>query len=184
MGLDFSVLDNIPVQLARRDFPEPIGQEEEIQAEELDTALKGAAGTLQRLKKDTENTRQMYATYQQNIRRAGELRSDIAKEIRDGEDPLDILLKALECISLMTGDTVTYTQEKKDIQAVYGWGMGQPEPLREELEEAEKRLALLTRPELLTPDTPPDTQRRIQKAIEAHRRKIIRLESALAGKGA
>jgi hypothetical protein len=62
--------------------------------------------------------------------------------------------------------------------------MGQPEPLRGELEEAEQRLALLARPELQTPDTPPDTRKRIQKAIEAHKRKIARLESALAGKGA
>ena len=193
MSLDFTALNNIPLQGARRDFTEPTGYVEgnlAIKPEDPATgqnrspsgdAGSGAIHRLDSEKREREHTRQMYATYQQNIKRAGTLRSDILKGLKAGEDPLAILLKALECISLMTGDTMIYTQSKEDLLAIYGWGLGAPAPLGVELEEAKKRLAMLTRPELITPETPQDTQHRIQKAIEAHRELIGRLERAIEG---
>lgn len=161
MSLDFTALNAIP---AKGDFtPE---------------APSGAIYGLEREKQERENARQMYDTYQQNIKRAGTLRGDILKGLRAGEDPLAILLKAVECISLMTGDTVVYTQSKADLQAIYGWGLKQPAPLKLELEETKQRLAMLTRPELA--DAPPDTRERIQRAITAHREQVASLERALA----
>ena len=186
MGLDFTALNNIPLQGAKRGFKEPLEYTEgnlAIQLEKPATephrstsgeAVSGAMYRLESEKKDREHARQMYATYQQNIRRAGILRSDIAKGLKTGEDPLAILLKAIECISLMTGDTVMYIQSKEDLRAVYGWGMRQQEPLKAELEETQRRLAMLTRPELK--DSPPDVQKRIERAIQAHMELIKRLE--------
>ena len=164
MSLDFTALNNII----------PTGQCESHSGE----TGSGALNRLSKEKQERENTRQMYDSYQQNIQRAGMLRSEIIKGIQRGEDPLAILLKALECISLMTGDTAMYSQSKEDLLAVYGWGLGQPAPLKKELESAKKRLAMLTRPEIA--QTAPDAQKRIQGAIEAHTALIGSLEQALA----
>lgn len=186
MGLDFTALNNIPLQGAKKDFTEPIGYVEGNLARQPETPATGqsrspsgeaGSGAIHRLeseKRERDNARQMYATYQQNIKRAGMLRSDIAKGLKRGEDPLAILLKAVECISLMTGDTMIYTQSKEDLLAIYGWGLRQPAPLKVELEEAQHRLAMLTRPELK--DSPPDAQKRIERAIQAHRELIGSLE--------
>lgn len=190
MGLDFTALNNIPLQGAKKDLAEPlacIGGNLAIQLETPATephrspsgdAGSGAIHRLESEKKERENTRQMYATYQQNIKRAGMLRADIAKGLKRGEGPLAILLKAVECISLMTGDTVIYTQSKEDILAIYGWGLRQLAPLKAELEDAQHRLAMLTRPELK--DSPPDAQKRIERAIQDHRGLIARLEREIA----
>lgn len=165
MSLDFTALNTIP---AKGDFaPE---------------APSGAIYGLEREKQAKDQARQMYETYQQNIKRAGTLRGDIAKGILRGEDPLALLLKAVECISLMTGDTMIYTQSKKDLLAVYGWGLKQPAPLALELEETKQRLAMLSRPELITDQTPLDARERIQSAINAHKAQIATLEGALAEK--
>lgn len=141
MGLDFTALNNIAIQGARRDFTDPLEKKGEQPAEKPEkpataqnTSPSGGAdrvatNRLNREKQERENHRQMFSSYQDNIKRAGTLRSEITKGIQAGAEPLDILLKAVECISLMTGDTVIYSQCQKDIQAVYGW-----EPKKEERE--------------------------------------------------
>lgn len=101
MSIDFRALDSIPAQ------PE--------------VNPGGAMYRLNREKQERDSYRQMCATYQQNIQRAGTLRTDITKGIQNGEDPLALLLKAVECISLMTGDTAIYAKSKEDLLAVYGW---------------------------------------------------------------
>lgn len=158
MSLDFSALDNIP-HGSIKPSPDPI--------------TEPAVKKLERVQRN--DIKQIYATYQQNITRAGTLRSDILKGIRLGEDPLALLLKALECISLMTGDKTLYTQSKGDILAIYGWGLEEPAPLELELGEVRKRLAMLTRPEL-TASTSPDATIRLAKAISAHMELEERLE--------
>ena len=120
----------------------------------------------------------IYATHQQNVQRAGNIRSDIAKGIQRGVDPLALLLKALECISLMTGDTVVYTQGEADILAIYGWGLDEPAPLELELERAQIRLERLTSPEVA--QYPTDVQERIQRAVRAHKDLIDHLQRKLA----
>ena len=175
MGLDFTALETIATQRAR----EPLV--EGNLARQPETTGGVALYRLERERQEREHTRQMYNTYQQNIKKAGTLRGSILKGIKQGEDPLALLLKAVECISLMTGDTLLYTQSKEDLVAIYGWGLGYPTPLKGELEDAQHRLAMLTRPELITPQTPPDTRERIKKAITAHRDQIEALKKAIEG---
>ena len=67
---------------------------------------------LQREQDEREKIRSAYTEYQDNIRKAGRLRVDINKDIATGVDPCSILLKAIECISLMTGDKAFYTANK------------------------------------------------------------------------
>ena len=171
MGLDFTALNSIP-----NTGNATTGQ---------NTSQSGDAGDrptklLEQEKAERESTRQVYITYQENIKKAGILKTDIAKGIQRGEDPLELLLKALECISLMAGDTVLYRQGKENLIAVYGWGLKQPAPLKRELEEARQRLALLSRPELTTEQIPQGVQDNIQRAIRAHRELISTLERETA----
>lgn len=171
MGLDFTAINAIPFK------EDKAGKGIGISAGADDTG-SGSIYSLEKEKQEREQARCVYATYQQNIKRAGTLRRDIATGIKEGGNPLPILLKAIECISLMTGDTVLYSQCKEDIVSVYGWGLGDPTPLKEELEDAQKRLVLMTRAELDS-QTPPDAQRRIQGAIKAHRGLIHSLEQRI-----
>ena len=167
MGLDFTALNNIP---AKKDCTAPSGQA--VHSHRLD-----------REKEERARLREMYSTYQENIRRAGSCRSDILKGMKRGEAPLALLLKALECISLMTGDTVILEQGKADITAIYGWGLGEVAPLQTQLEEAQTRLARLTGREPRE-DLPPaeyrNAEQRIQAAIREHETLIESLERAIA----
>lgn len=157
MGLDFTVLDNIPLQTAQRDF-------EETHSHRLDKAQRERA-----------ELREIYNTQQENIKRAGSLRADILQGMKRGEEPIALLLKAMECISYMTGDTAIYAQSKADITAIYGWGLGEPVPLQEELKNAQYRLRRLEAVEIPTGD-----EKRLQGAILAHREYIQKLEETLA----
>lgn len=190
MDLDFSALNNIALQEAE---PKPKAgkqtEEKEVGTPAVDLILKAkkapqeeenkALHRLDGIKRERDNTRQMYGTYQDSIERAGTLRADLLKGLGAGEAPLDLLLKALECISLMTGDKQTYIQGKEIIQDVYGWGLGELAPLKVRLKEAKERLALLSRQELIKPETPPDTQQRIKRAIKAHEKLIKDLENVI-----
>jgi hypothetical protein len=49
----------------------------------------------------------------ENISRSQHLRAEINKDIKAGADTQSILLKALECIYRMTGDSVFYDTNKK-----------------------------------------------------------------------
>lgn len=149
-----------------------------LQTEEARTTQhRGSIRRLEQERRERDRVRRVYATYQENIKRTEFLISDITKGIQTGEAPLSLLLKALECISLTTGDTQIYTDGKENLRAVYGWGLSDPAPLQQELREAQTRLEMLTRPELS--QTTPDEQRRIQRAVTAHRELIERLQTAI-----
>lgn len=157
MGLDFTALDNIPLQTAKRDF-------EETHSHRLDKAQRERA-----------ELREIYKAQQENIKKAGSLRADILKGMKRGEEPIALLLKAMECISCMTGDTAIYAQSKADITAIYGWGLGEITPLQEELKNAQNRLRRLEAVQI-----PKEEENRLQGAILAHREHIQKLEKAIA----
>lgn len=171
MSLDFSAL----VSLQNRRQAQAEGS---LALEPQETEAPASALVwLNRQKQEQEATSKAYKTYQDNIKRAGTLRSEITKGILQGEAPAGLLLKAIECISLMTGDTVILTQNKENLRAIYGWGLDEPTMLKEELEDAKKRLAMLSRPEL--ENAPTDTYKRIQTAIYTHRELVETLENKL-----
>ena len=184
MSLDFTALENIPLHIAKNDFTEPISHEEgnlalkpEKPATGQNIAPQGEYIHSHRLDAELQERarlREMYSTYQENIQRAGMLRADILKGIQRGEAPLALLLRAVECISLMTGDTVIYTQTKADLLSVYGWGLGEPEPLQTELENAQQRLERLKRATV-----PPEAQPRLQNAIREHTELVESLQRAI-----
>lgn len=117
MELDFTALNRITAKGVQEDFKEaqpdsqPTGQP-------ADTGR--AVNLLNAEQQEREKARQVYAEHQQNIKRAGTLREEIIKGIQQEEDPLTLLLSAIECISLMTGDTAIYDQCKGSVRH-YKW---------------------------------------------------------------
>jgi len=114
-----------------------------------------------------------YKRQQENIRRAGQLRAEINKGIQAGEPIYKVLLKAIECISLMTGDRVFYDMNKNNLQTIYGI-LGEPEVIAVERQEVEQRLKRLMA--AYEKEKDPGAKQRIKAAIKAHEEKIKTLE--------
>ena len=183
MSLDFTALDNIQLKRVIQDFSEPLepvagnlALEPEKHATEGNIRPTGHTHShrLDAEKRERERIREVYSTYQDNIKKAGNCRSEILKGIKRGEDPLALLLKAVECISLMTGDTAIYPQAKGDITAIYGWGLGYATPLSIQLKEAKERLERLEQVEAR-----PEEALRLENSIREHRQLITTLQERL-----
>ena len=82
-----------------------------------DTAYKtGIEKKLQEAAAAEANATRAYKTMQENIAKAGRLRSEIVKGLQAGERFEDLLLKAVECIAAMTGDRAFYTSCQAEIE--------------------------------------------------------------------
>lgn len=127
----------------------------------------------QRERAEREQARAVYATYQDNIKLSGQLQTEILKGVKAGTDITDLFLKACKAISLMTSNSVFYTQTEADLKAIYGIGLKQPQVMQKELEEVKQHLTMLTRPELQ--QEPPESKQRIDNAIKAHKERIKQL---------
>lgn len=119
-----------------------------------------------------------YRAYQENTKRSGQLQTEILKGIAAGEDVYSLFLKAAKAISLMTSNTVFYSQIEADTAAIYGRGLNYKPPLQKELQETQERLQRLTEAQQRETDT--DSRQRIQRAIQAHRGHISELEAMIA----
>lgn len=123
---------------------------------------------IERDKELQENALKVYQKYQENIKRSNKLRTEILKNIKQGEDPYNLLLKAVECISLMTGDPHYYNQAKNDLRDIYT-SLEYEAPAEQELQEVQERLSKLT--EALERETDSSSRERIYKAIQSHKKK-------------
>ncbi len=183
LNLDFSGLNNIALQVAKKDFKEPfkVGGvekpiEEDISQKQADFSPQGelvgdkALARLDRAKEDHQHTLEMYKDYQNNIRQAGQLQTELTKGARAGEPAYTLLLKAIKAISLMTGNKAFYSQIYKDIKAIYGEGLKEQIPIEWELDEVRERLANM-REAIERESTEADSKERIKKAIEAHEKR-------------
>lgn len=133
---------------------------------------------LEKEQKRRKNLDEMYHTYQESIKRAGSLRSEILKDIQKGEASSEILLKAAECISLMTGDTAFYNQVKRDLKAIYGEGLGDKAITESSIAEAEKRLQMLEKA-LQRDGIKANDKARLQRAEREHKAEIKRLRGLI-----
>ncbi len=127
MDIDFTALNSLATRAVKRNTaeseagdisehgttPEAVtAHSTASQGHAEDRAYYGAG----QLQKELEQARKVYATHQENTKRSELLRADILKGLKHGEKPAVLLLKALECISLMTGNTVFYAQGKKALE--------------------------------------------------------------------
>lgn len=129
----------------------------------------------QREREDHKRSLEVYKTYQENIKKSSQLQTDILKGLKAGEDVYSLFLKAAKAISLMTSNSLFYSQAEADLIAIYGRGLQEKPPLQMELQEAQKRLQRLLEAE--QGEQPPDSREHIHRAIEAHRKTIAELET-------
>ena len=114
-----------------------------------------------------------YKKQQENIKKSEQLRAEINKNIQAGEPVYKVLLKAIECISLMTGDKTFYDINKNNLQTIYGI-LGEPAAIEIERQEVEQRLKRLMA--AYEKEKDPGAKQRIKAAIKAHEEKIKTLE--------
>ena len=127
----------------------------------------------QREREAEQRSLEVYKTYQENIKTSSQLQTDILKGVKAGEDVFSLFLKAAKAVSLMTSNTVFYSQIEADLTAIYGRGLLYKPPLQKELQEAQTRLQRLIEAEKR--ETQTDSRERIRSAIEAHKRTIAEL---------
>ena len=161
---------------------ELLGAEEYKTSAEQEHALKRqieGLGALQRKadqnKAEIDRNLEVYRTYQENIKRSGQLQTDILKGVQAGEDIYSLFLKAVQAISCMTSNKTFYSQVEADLISIYGIGLQQPAPLKLELMDTQKRLDRLREAEQREPNI--DS---IKRAITAHQNRIAELEKQIA----
>ena len=165
---------------------ELLGAEEYKTSAEQENALKRQLEGLQGLQRkadqkraDIDRSAEVYRAYQENIKRSGQLQTDILKGARAGADIYSLFLKAVQAIALMTSNTVFYSQLEEDIKTVYGRGLQEPAPLLLEIQQAQQRLNKLREAEQR--ETEPESLQRIRSAIKAHEKKIAELKALITG---
>lgn len=149
----------------------------EVHTEGLE-GIKKLQREADRKKQDIDRSLAICKEYQQNIKTSSQLQTEILKGARAGEDIYSLFLKAVKAISIMTSNTVFYSQLEGDIRAIYGKGLLDPLPLQIELQQVQERLTRLR--EALNREIEPDAKERIQRAVKAHENRIAELEALIA----
>lgn len=138
---------------------------------------KGLYLQAQREAAEKQRTLDIFREYQENIKRSGQLQTEILKGVKAGESVYSLFLKAVKAISLMTSNSLFYSQIEADTRAIYGEGLQEQAPLQCELAEVQKRLTRLR--EAQAEELEHDSRERIGRAIQAHEAKIAQLQGKL-----
>jgi hypothetical protein len=130
-----------------------------------------------REQEDHRRSLEVYRTYQENIKTSSTLQTQILKGLKAGEDVYSLFLKAAKAISLMTSNSVFYSQTEEDLKAIYGRGLQEKPPLQIELEEVQGRLQKLIEAEKREKDS--NSKERIHRAIQAHKDRATELRGMI-----
>lgn len=128
-----------------------------------------------REQEERKRTLEIYREYQQNIKTSSQLQTEILKGARAGEDIYSLFLKAVKAISLMTSNSLFYSQLEGDIRAIYGRGLQEAPAIDIELGQVVQRYIKLLEALEREPDV--DSKDRIKQAIKAHENRIRELEA-------
>ena len=201
MELDFTWMTSIKDEKAKRDFnpalaknrpseqaSEPRKADAEyklpsVQQKPTQSRVEPVAG-LKRLqekeeaiKRDHEQSVQVYREYQNNIKLTDSTQAEILKGLRTGEDPVGLLLKAIEAISLMTGNKHFYTQARGDLISIYGEALLYPLPLQWQIDEGMERMGKML--EALNREQDPTSRERIEASLKTLYQKIEKQQALL-----
>ena len=177
MEIDFSVLDSLKSDALKCPTSEDNSSAQPSTPKEKENQPQGkyegesgiSFNKLNQLKQTNEKTAELYRQEQENIKKAGDLIPEITKGILTADNPLTLLLKAIKCIGLMTGNNAFYDQSIQDIKAVYGIGLHDPQAIEIELQEIDSRLAKFW---AAIKDAAPEEQKSLEQAIKAHEQRI------------
>jgi hypothetical protein len=109
--LDFTILDGGEAKEQGKNAPSVRKKYYKLEEEEKQKAALEEAAAKQL---------EVYAAHQEAKIKSGQLTSEITKGIQAGEKIENLFLKAIECISLMTGDSLFYELNKSNVKKVYG----------------------------------------------------------------
>lgn len=126
---------------------------------------------------ESDRAAAVYKEYQQNIKAAGQLTTDIIKGLNTGQDIYDLFLMAVKAICCMTSDNYLYSHAEETIKTIYSVALGQQKPLELELADVEKRLFNLEEA-VLWADAP-DEKQRIENAIKWHRQRQSKIKEKI-----
>lgn len=129
---------------------------------------------------EQERAAAAYKHYQDNIRAAGQLTTDIIKGLNTGQDIHDLFLMAVKAICCMTSDNYLYNHAEETIKTIYGVALGQQKPLELELAAVEERIYNLEEAILWVDQ--PDEKQRIENAIKWHKQRQEEIEKKIAEK--
>lgn len=132
-------------------------------------------------KKEIEQANKIMKLNREWEEKASSLRGDIIRGLKNGEPIEKLLLKALLCISNMTGNTAFYWQTSLDLINIYGYGKENKVILEEEKKKIQKRLDNLLKRQssYKKKDRTTDDYKRLSNAIEKHREDIVSLEKII-----
>jgi len=125
-----------------------------------------------------KNAEMVYAKYQENTLKSDGLQCEINRGLKAGESVYNLFLKAVRAISLMTNNPVFYDVAKKDLLAIYGIGLGEPQALQLELNDVQKRLNKLEQATEREQDK--DNLSRIKTAIAYHKKAVKQIKDNMA----
>lgn len=175
MNVDFSALDSLGNKTPAKAQKPATGQNT---TSEGHTSKPQALNLSQLMDVNGQQPAGVENPQQENIQRAGMLRAEILKGVRNGESPTALFLKAAECIGLMTGDRIFYDQIKADVLTIWGDALRDPAALEMQLQETRERLQKLQQV-LEGDDLTGDEKERLQKAVKQHKAKAENIEDAL-----
>lgn len=155
----------------------PVGQMPTQSRPEPVAGLKRLQEKEEAMKRDHEQCVQVYREYQQNIKLTDSYQAEILQGLRTGEDPLGLLLKAIEAISRMTGNRHFYTQARGDLIAIYGEALLYPLPLQWQIDEGMERMGKML--EALNREQDPTSRERIEASLKTLYQKIEKQQALL-----
>lgn len=117
---------------------------------------------------------EIYKEHQENIRKVGQLDTEILKGLQSGESLAILFLKAVKAFTLCTGNKADYDIIESTLLSVYGTGLHDKEVVALSVDAVQSRLSRLEK--ALTEVDNRDERSRIEQAIQAHKKQLERLK--------
>ena len=128
----------------------------------------------QRQRENAEQAATVYEAHQAAIKKVSSTEAAILKGLAAGENIAALFLKAVEGLSLLTGNRLLYEQAAADIGTIYGYALQDPAAAELEAENVRERLKRLE----AAAEANPGSAENIARAIRAHRAQLERLTGA------
>ena len=121
-----------------------------------------------------DQAKEVYKEHQENIRKVGQLDTEILKGLQNGENLAILFLKAVKAMTLCTGNKAEYDIIESTLLSVYGAGLHEKEVVSISSEAVQNRLDRLKK--ALSEVTDRNDRSRIEQAIKAHQKQLEQLK--------
>lgn len=174
MGLNLDFIQQIGTVETVQNVQKPV-KEDNPEPEQVQSSV-----SLDALSDSNKRNLEMFSTYQKNVIAAETITSDITKDLQQGKPLALLFLKAMKAISLMTGNPLTYQNTAETLQAVYGYGLHEPEAEALTADNVQHRLDRLKHSLEVVADS--TDKAHIQNAIKEHEKQLAMLNQPKGGK--